>query len=332
MMMMQLGLSSEGRNEKYLGLPVYVGKSKTKVFQYLKDKVWKIIQGWKERMLSKAGKEILIKACAQAIPMFAMACFDITKGQCDQISAMICRYFWAYMQKENKVHWVSWETMTLPKKEGGLGYKDLHSFNISMLAKQGWRLLTEPNSLCARVLKARYYPNCSVFQAQPSNGISYTWRSILKGIELLKEGVIKRVGNGVSVDCWNDPWIPRKWSCLPITRRGNAVVSRVEELIDPITGQWDKELVKNIFWQVDSRLILSIPVRDGMEDLWAWFYEPKGFFSVKSAYKLHRQLLRIKGNADMGETSTDQFSFNWCDIWNCPCPPNIRFFFLADCT
>ena len=55
-----------------------------------------------------------------------------------------------------------------------------------MLAKQGWRLLTKSESLCARIMKARYYPNTSVLQAEYQNGISYAWRSVLKGIKLLK--------------------------------------------------------------------------------------------------------------------------------------------------
>lgn len=84
----------ETMNERYLGLPLHIGISKSKVFSYLKDGVWKRIQGWKERFLSWAGKEILIKAIAQVIPTFAMGCFDITKTLCDQISAMICRYWW----------------------------------------------------------------------------------------------------------------------------------------------------------------------------------------------------------------------------------------------
>jgi len=66
--------------------------SKSKVFNYLKDRVWKRIQGWKEKNLSWAGKEILIEAVAQAIPTYATRCFDITKTLCDQI--MICRYWW----------------------------------------------------------------------------------------------------------------------------------------------------------------------------------------------------------------------------------------------
>lgn len=61
-MMDQLGLTRETWNERYLGLPVYVGQSRTKVFAYLKDRIWHRIQGWKEKLLSKVGKELLIKA------------------------------------------------------------------------------------------------------------------------------------------------------------------------------------------------------------------------------------------------------------------------------
>jgi hypothetical protein len=117
-LMASLGVSTETWNERYLGLPVYVGQSRSKVFAYLKDRIWKRIQGWMERMLSKVGKEILIKACAQAIPIFAMTCFDITKGLCDDINSMICRHWWAYQDNDHKMHWLSWDKLTLPKKEG----------------------------------------------------------------------------------------------------------------------------------------------------------------------------------------------------------------------
>ena len=74
-----LSIRLETMNGRYLSLPVYVGKSRCNVFAYLKERIWQRIQGWKERLLSKAGKEILIKAVAQAIPVFAMGCLH-SKG------------------------------------------------------------------------------------------------------------------------------------------------------------------------------------------------------------------------------------------------------------
>jgi hypothetical protein len=88
--MQRLGLGLETKGGKYLGLPLYVGRSKAKCFEYLKEKIWKRIQGWKERFLSAAGKELLLKAVVQAIPTYAMACFDLTKSLCDSISQMVC--------------------------------------------------------------------------------------------------------------------------------------------------------------------------------------------------------------------------------------------------
>ena len=110
-MMTALDIRVEARNDKYLGLPVYMGKSKEKTCAYLKDRVWKRVQGWKEKLLSKAGKEIFIKAVAQAIPSYAMSCFDLTKNLCDDISRMICRFWWTQQSNEHKMHWLSKETL-----------------------------------------------------------------------------------------------------------------------------------------------------------------------------------------------------------------------------
>ena len=87
-----LGIDSEAYNEKYLGLPVYIGRSKRKAFAYLKDRIWNHMQGWNERTLSRQGKEILVKGVAQAVPTFAMSVFYLTKTFCEELSSMIARY------------------------------------------------------------------------------------------------------------------------------------------------------------------------------------------------------------------------------------------------
>jgi hypothetical protein len=135
-------------------------------------------------------------------------------------------------------------------------------------------------------MKAKYYPDCSIFEAQCKDGISYAWRSILKGIEVLQQGIIKRVGDGTTIDIWQDPWIPRSWNRRPITVRG-------QELMDPATGMWDVELVRDNFCEQDAAIILSIPVFEDIEDTWAWHFDEKGLFSVKSVYKIQRQLAEV---------------------------------------
>jgi hypothetical protein len=174
--------------------------------------------------LSLAGKEILIKTVAQAIPIYVMACFDLTKNFCDQVRAMISQYWWS-QQDRDKMHWLSWSLIKQPKYVGGMGFRDLYAFNIAMLAKQGWRLLHNPDSLCGQILRAKYFPDGNILQAKVNTNLSYTWRSILKGIELIKKGMIWRVGNGRSVHIWNDPWIPRGVTRRPCSHRGSKSCS-----------------------------------------------------------------------------------------------------------
>ena len=111
-----------------------------------------------------------------------MTCFDLTKSLCDDIGMQICRFWWAQQEKENKMHWLSWEHLCSRKKKGGMGYRDLHLFNLAMLARQGWRLIMEPKSLCAQVLRAKYYPEGDPLLVEKKPGISYLWRSILQGL------------------------------------------------------------------------------------------------------------------------------------------------------
>ena len=145
-------------------------------------------------------------------------------------------------------------------------------------------------------MKAKYYPNNSLLQAEVVSGISYAWRSILKGIELLKKGIIKRVGDGTTINIWNDPWLPRLWSRNPITPKGRKIISKVSELIDPNTGSWDKILIQDTFWSQDANMILAIPLFEDFEDEWAWHCEKNGQFSVKSAYRLKRQTEEVNIN------------------------------------
>jgi hypothetical protein len=162
-----------------------------------------------------------------------------------------------------------------------MGFRDFHSFNLAMLAKQVWRLINEPDSLCARVLKAKYYPHGNILKAGPKAGSSYTWQSIVAGIATFKRGHIWRVGNGESIDIWSDPWIPSSQDGKVISARGGAVLTKVSDLIDPLTGQWDIALLGALFNTVDVHRILQIPIHtQGFLDFVAWRYTSHGRYML----------------------------------------------------
>jgi hypothetical protein len=162
--------------------------------------------------LEKAMKQLKLSAAerkgiriGKQISSYFMACFDLTKSFCNQGRAMISQYWWSH-QDRDKMHWLPWDLMKKPKYARGMGFRDLYAFNIAMLAKQGWRIVHNLESLSGQILRAKYFPDGSIFQARAHASISYTWHSIP---ELIKKGMIWRVGNGRSVHIWNDPWIPR---------------------------------------------------------------------------------------------------------------------------
>lgn len=87
-----LGVAAITQYNKYLGLPSFVGQGKKQSFSYIRERIWHKIQRWKEKLLSQAGKEILIKAVIQAMSTSTMNCFKLPKGLCKDIEALIHKF------------------------------------------------------------------------------------------------------------------------------------------------------------------------------------------------------------------------------------------------
>ena len=111
--------------EKYLGLPSFVERGKKASFNYIKERVWRKIQGWEVKLLSQAGRKVLIKSVIQAIPTYTMGCFKIPMGLCNEIEAMIKKIWWDQRGDRRKIHWIKWDELTKSKDVGGTGFRDL---------------------------------------------------------------------------------------------------------------------------------------------------------------------------------------------------------------
>lgn len=145
-----------------------------------------------------------------------------------------------------------------------------------MLAKQTWRLISTPDSLCAHVLKAKYYPNCNLLKAGPKKGSSFTWQSIVTGLNTFRRGHIWRVGTGEMINIWED-------HCISGNQLARFLPQRGDEPIDPNTCNWDENLIRDSFYQIDR--ILRIPLSDHMDELFvAWHCTKSYTFSVRSTY------------------------------------------------
>ncbi|XP_075654781.1 uncharacterized protein LOC142624945 [Castanea sativa] len=257
----QFGAQIIKQHEKNVGLPSLVEKNKRLTFNAIKEKLGKVLAGWKEKLLSNAGKEILIKAVVEAIPTYTMSCFKLSDSLCDELMGMISRNFWWGQKKEErKIAWLSWQKMCEPKCDGGLGFKNLKWFNMALLAKQGWHLQMGGDSLVYRVLKAKYFATGDFVHASIGHNPSYTWRSLISAQSLVIEGMRWRVGNGANIKIWQDKWLPRVSSHRVLSPRlFLSADMNVADLIDSGTTRWKTEVIDNLFISHEAELIKSIP-------------------------------------------------------------------------
>jgi hypothetical protein len=178
--------------------------------------------------------------------------------------------------------------MGASKNKGGLGFRDLTLFNKALLAKQLWRLSQQPDSLVARIFKAKYYAFCSVLEADVGKKPSLVWRSLMSAKEVIKKGAIWRIGDGESIKVWGDCWLPTPVSYSVQTPATNLQERMtVSELIDPVHRRWKGTLIDVNFIKEEAEVIKNIPLSPiPTKEKLIWRGTHNGVFMVRSAYHM----------------------------------------------
>ncbi|XP_074347588.1 uncharacterized protein LOC141686452 [Apium graveolens] len=233
-----LQMIEANEHSTYFGLPNIIGRNKSAILGYLKNKVNMMIHSWDGYFVSRAGKEILVNQVAQALPVYAMNVFLLPQDITNSIEKCLTKYWWISGQSNNsKVVWMNWDRLSKHKRAGGMGFRNFRDFNIAMLGKQLWRLATNTQSLVSRLYKARYYDKSDVLHAGLGHNPSFIWRSLMEAQQVLKDGV--------------------RW--------------RVDKL------EWDVEVISDIFNNRDKENILAIPLSTAdQNDQLYWKFEAFG--------------------------------------------------------
>ncbi|GKC78281.1 ribonuclease H, partial [Tanacetum coccineum] len=192
-----LNVREVGHQDKYLGLPSVIGRFKKVVFEAILDKIKKKLGGWKEKTLSIAEKEVLIKSVAQVMPMYIMNIFLLPGNLIDDIHKSLNVYWW------------------------GTGLKKTRFGGVS--------------------------------------GKECIWDCLIDHFSQSKEW---NIGNGRSVNLWNDFWVDDHRSLGP--KPNNCDVDQVRNLLNVEGDGWNRELPPGGRFSCRSAYLLALEANEDM--------------------------------------------------------------------
>jgi ribonuclease HI len=238
---------------------------------------------------------------------------------------MINAYWWGGGRDNRGIRWLAWDKLACPKDEGGLGFRDFYSFNLAMVAKQGWNFMHKPTSLVARLFKARYFPQNSFLSSSIGNNPSFAWRSIWRARQVLLLGCRWQIGDGSKIKVMNEPWLrASQGRCLKAPQTENVYDLTVQHLLLPNVKCWDNNKIYSLFSIDVAHDIINVPLFDLVrEDKLIWSEEKDGVYSVRSGYRKFMEA-KNRGYRPVKEEG-------WSSIWKVHAPPKTKHLLWRIC-
>ncbi|XP_073153533.1 uncharacterized mitochondrial protein AtMg00310-like [Henckelia pumila] len=164
-----------------------------------------------------------------------MSNFLVPISLADELQRMLNSFWWGLKREEGRgMNWMKWNKMCTAKDDEGLGFREFLNFNLAMLEKQGWRLISDPDAFVSKVFKAKYYSKEDFLNAKLRHNPSFVWRSIWSSWVLLEKGIRWKIGDGKHIRVWEESWLRdsknKKLESSPIVELSNI---RVNELMVP---------------------------------------------------------------------------------------------------
>lgn len=173
-----------------------------------------------------------------------MAIVRFPQNFCKSICASIAHFWWRSKGKNRGIHWKTWAKLTKSKLDRGFGFKDFTDMNSTLLAKQAWRVINNPNTLWVKVLKSIYYSEDNFLTAKRRRNDSWVWVSLLHGRDEILRSARWAVGNGENISVQNDVWLA---SGQKIEQHLASDINKVKDLMEMTNRCWDLSKIKDNF-------------------------------------------------------------------------------------
>lgn len=135
---------------------MFHGRRKAIFFEKLINKIARRIRGWQNKFLSNEGKQILINHVLTTIPIYLLSMISPPKKTLNQIHKMFVSFFWSKIRGAKGKHWVKWEDLCFPYKEGGVGFKFLHDIAKALFVKLWWKFRTFVDTMWSSFMWNKY--------------------------------------------------------------------------------------------------------------------------------------------------------------------------------
>jgi hypothetical protein len=199
---------------KYLGLPVGANPRKLTTWEPMLNVMKGRLGSWGNKYISLGGRIVMINAVLSAIPVFFLSYMKMPTKVWKEVVKIQRRFLWGGLSKRSKTCWVKWDDICKPKKEAGLGIRDLRLMNLSLLAKWRWKLLSHEKEVWKDVIKAKYGADNvgvgNLGELQVSRSASLWWRDICSldlNTNWFGEALERCVRNGAFTLFWSAKWI-----------------------------------------------------------------------------------------------------------------------------
>ena len=204
------------------------------------------------------GKITLINSILNALPIYLLSFFKIPHRVAHRLVSLQRNFLWGGDHEHKKIPWVKWDVIFLPKIDGGLGIKDISKFNVALLGRWIWALVSDQQQLWARIITSKYGGWSEFQNGRDKGGYSHWWRDLRKlyhqsDHNIFHQNMAWKVGCGDKVNFWTDKWLGEDYT---LEQKYNQLflISRQQKNLISMMGNfsqdnwwWDMKWRRNLF-------------------------------------------------------------------------------------